>query len=172
MGKKHNLASCWAMQYSLLAKGFSTYLQKWEGCFSENLLKIWKSLVALQLPSDCWVVFWTNEYEKQITTTFCSKVSKNVSTDFAAKLIVFKKDDNKDFELLQTLTMGAVCLNQFLWLSNQLVIAAENFGREENLSPVVISTMSKDIDEHFKLSQKVVYVVDRWNRKINVTVLR
>ena len=32
-------------------------------------------------------------------------------------------------------------------MKNELVIAAENFGREENLSPVLIPVMSEDMDE-------------------------
>ena len=48
----------------------------------------------------------------------------------------------------------------------QLVIAAENFGREEDLSPAVIPTMSKDMDEQIELAHKVIDVVDRAKRKI------
>ena len=55
---------------------------------------------------------------------------------------------------------------------NQLVNAAEIFAREETLTPVLIPTMTKDVDEHFKLAHKVVDVVDRANRKICVTLLR
>ena len=61
---------------------------------------------------------------------------------------------------------------QFPQLRNQMVIAAENCGREENLSPVLIPIWSKDKDEQLKLSHKVVDVVDRANRKICVTMLR
>ena len=43
--------------------------------------------------------------------------------------------------------MGEAGFNQFLRLRNQLVNAAENFAREENLTPVLIPTMSKDMDE-------------------------
>ena len=50
--------------------------------------------------------------------------------------------------------------------------AAENFAVEENLTPVLIPTMSKDLDEQLKLAHKVVDVVDRANRKICVTLLR
>ena len=53
----------------------------------------------------------------------------------------------------------------------QLVNAAENFAREENLTPVVIPTMSKDMDEQLKLSHKVVDILNRANRKIRVTLL-
>ena len=56
-------------------------------------------------------------------------------------------------------------------LRNQLINAAKNIAREENFTPVLIHTMSKDIDEQLKLAHKVVDIVDR-NRKICVTLLR
>ena len=68
--------------------------------------------------------------------------------------------------------MGEANFNQFIRLRNQLVIAAENVAGEENLSPVLIPTLSKDMDEQLKLADKVVDVVDRANRKICVTLLR
>ena len=98
--------------------------------------------------------------------------SKNDSNHLDVKLKVFKKDDNKEFRLVQNLTVGDADFNQFVRLRNQLVKAAENFAREENLTPVLIPTMSKDMDEQLKLSHKVVEVVDRTNRKICVTLLR
>ena len=88
------------------------------------------------------------------------------------KLKVFRKDDKKEFRLVQNLTMGEADFKQFRRLRNQLVNAAENFAREENFTPVLIPTMSKDMDEQLKLAQKVVDVVDRANRKICVTLLR
>ena len=69
------------------------------------------------------------------------------------KLNVFKKDDNKAFRLVQNLTMGEADFNQFIRLRNQLVIAAENFARDESLSPGLIPTMPKDMDEQVKLAQ-------------------
>ena len=57
-------------------------------------------------------------------------------------------------------------------LGNQLFNAAKNFVREENLTPVLIPTMSKDMDEQLNLAYKVVDVVDRGNRKICVTLLQ
>ena len=68
--------------------------------------------------------------------------------------------------------MGEADFNQFMRLRNQLVKAAENVAREENLTPVLIPTMSRDMDEQLKLAHKVVHVVDRTNRKICVTLLR
>ena len=88
------------------------------------------------------------------------------------KLKVFRKDDKKEFRLLQSLTMGEADFKQFMRLRNQLVNAAENFAREEILTSVVIPTMSSDMDEQLKLAHTVVDVVDRTNRKICVTLLR
>ena len=87
------------------------------------------------------------------------------------KLKVFKKDDKKEFGLVQNFTMGEANFNQFLRLRNQLLNAAENFAREENLTSVLIPTMSTDMDEQFKVAHKLVDVVDRANRKICVTLL-
>ena len=98
--------------------------------------------------------------------------SKNDSSYLDVKLKVFKKDDKEEFRLVQNLTMGEADFNQFLRMRNQLVIAAGNFAREENLTPVLITTMSRDMDEQLKLAHKVVVVVDRANRKICVTLLR
>ena len=44
--------------------------------FLKNLHKSLESFVALQPPSDCWVVLWTNKSEKQIRSTFCTKLPK------------------------------------------------------------------------------------------------
>ena len=98
--------------------------------------------------------------------------SKTDSIYLDAKLKVFKKDDNKDFRLVQNLTVGEEDVNQFMRLRNQLAITAENFGGVENLSPVLIPTLSKDMAEQLMLAHKVVGVVDRVNRKIYVTLLR
>ena len=88
------------------------------------------------------------------------------------KLKVFKRDDNKDFPLVQNITVGEADFKQFMRLRNHLVIAAQNFGREENLSSVVISKMFKDMDEQLNLAHKVVDVVDRANRRIGAARMR
>ena len=103
-----------------------------------------------------WAIFW----------------SKNDSNYLEVKLKVFRKDDKKEFGLVLKLKMGEADFNQFVRLSNQLVNAAENFAREENLTPVLIPTMFKNLDEQLKLAHKVVDIVDRTNRKISVTLLR
>ena len=98
--------------------------------------------------------------------------SKNDSNYLDVKLKVFKKDDNKEFRLVQNLTMGEADFNQFMRLRNQLVNTAKNFVREENLTPVLIPTMSKNMDEQLKLAHNLIDVVDRANRKFFVTLLR
>ena len=106
----------------------------------------------------CWIL--------PITT------SKKTSNYLDVELKVLKKYDNEKFRLVQNLTTGEADFNQFMRLRNQLLIAAENFAREETLTPLRIPTMSKDMDERLKLAHKVVDVVDRANRKICVTLLR
>ena len=49
-------------------------------------------------------------------------------------------------------------------LGYQLVIAAQNFSREKN-APVLILTLSKDMDEQLKLAEKLVDLVDRENKR-------
>ena len=98
--------------------------------------------------------------------------SKNDSNYLDVKLKVFRKDDKEEFRLGQNLTMGEADFNQFMRLRNQLVNAAGNFAREENLTPVLIPTMSRNMDEQLKLAHKIVDVVDRTNGKICVTLLR
>ena len=56
--------------------------------------------------------------------------SKKDSNYLYVKLKAFKEDDNKEFRLVQNLTMGEADFNQFMRLRNQLVNAAENFARE------------------------------------------
>ena len=72
---------------------------------------------------------------------------KNDSNYLDVKLKVFRKDDKKEFRLVQILTMGEAGFNKFMRLRNRLVNAAGNFAREENLSTVLIPTLSKDMDE-------------------------
>ena len=72
---------------------------------------------------------------------------KNDSNYLDVKLKVFRKDDNEDFRLVPNLTMGAADFNQFIRLRHQLVNVAENFARDQNLTPLLIHTISKDMNE-------------------------
>ena len=68
--------------------------------------------------------------------------------------------------------MGEEDFNHFMRLRNQVAIEAENFAEEENLSPVLIPKLFKDLDEQLNLAQNEVDVVDRANKKNCVTPLR
>ena len=68
--------------------------------------------------------------------------------------------------------MGEADFNQFIRQRIHTVVASDNFLREQNLSPVLQSTLSKDMEEQLKLVYKVIDVVDRSNRRICVTLLR
>ena len=57
--------------------------------------------------------------------------------------------------------MGEVDFNQFIRLRNQLVVAVRDFSKEENLPPVQVKLLAKDMEEQLKLTHKVVEVVDR-----------
>ena len=98
---------------------------------------------------------------------------KNDSNSLDIKLKVFKGEDKTaEFRLRQNFLMGEADFNQFIRQRNQLVVAADNFPREENLSPVLQSTLSKHMEEQLKLVHKVIDVVGCSNRKNCVTMLR
>ena len=88
------------------------------------------------------------------------------------KLKVFKMDKNEEFRLAQTLTMGESVFNQFIGLRIQLVVAVRDFTKEENLPPVQVKLLAKDMEAQLKLIHKVVEIVGRPHRKICVTMLR
>ena len=73
--------------------------------------------------------------------------SKKDSNYLNVKLKVLKKDDNKEFRLVQNLILEETDFNQFMQLKNQLVNAAEHSAREKNLTPVLTPLLFKDMDE-------------------------
>ena len=68
--------------------------------------------------------------------------------------------------------MGEAEFNQFIQQRNQLFVAADNFLRDQKMSPVLQSTLSKDMEEQLKLVHKLIDVVNRPNGRICVTLLR
>ena len=99
--------------------------------------------------------------------------TKNDSNYLDIKLKVFKREDkNAEFRLRQNLSMGEADFNHFIRQRYQLVVAADNFLKEQNLPPVLQSTLSTDMEEQLKLVHKVIDAVDRLKRKICVTLLR
>ena len=99
-------------------------------------------------------------------------MSQKHSLYLEVKLKVSKKGYNKSFQLVQNVTMAEANSNQFMRLWGQLVVAAENFSGKQNLTPVLIPTMSKEMDEQLKLAHGVVYILDAADRKICVTLLQ
>ena len=98
--------------------------------------------------------------------------SKNTFNYLDAEPKVFKREENKQCRLAQSLTMGEADFDQFIRLRNQLVAAVRDFSKEENLPPVQVKLLAKDMEEQLKLSHKVVEVIDWPHRKICVTMLR
>ena len=88
------------------------------------------------------------------------------------KLKMFKRVEHKQFRLAQNLTREEAGSNQFIRLRNQLVVAVRDFSKEENLLPVQLKLLAKDMEEQLKLTHKFVEVVDWPHRKICVTMLR
>ena len=77
VGGKHPLFSWQTIQYSFTHKVFFiSVCRNKVAVFLKNFYKSWESLVTSQLPSDYWVVFWTNKLEKQDTVTFCTNLPK------------------------------------------------------------------------------------------------
>ena len=107
---------------------------------------------------------------KQIWTIF---LDQNDCNYLDITLKVFKRENKKkEFRLRQNPSMGDADFNQFSRQRNQLVVAADNFLTEQNLSPVLQSTLSKNMEEQLQIVHKVIDVVDRPNRGICVTLLR
>ena len=91
--------------------------------------------------------------------------SKNSFDYLDVKLKEFKRDENKYFRLAQNLKTGKADFNQFIRLGNQLVVAVRDFCKEENLPPVQLKLLAKDMEEQLKLTNKVVEFVDRPHRR-------
>ena len=83
-----------------------------------------------------------------------------------------REDKNAELRLRQNLSMGEADFNHFIRQRSQLIVEADNLLREQNLLPVLKSTLSDDMEEQLKLVHKVIDVVDCPNRRICVTRLR
>ena len=62
----------------------------------------------------------------------------------------------RDSGFFRNLPAEETVFNQFIRLRKRLVIALEFFNTEENLSLVLMPTVSKDMVEQLKLAHKVV----------------
>ena len=99
--------------------------------------------------------------------------TKNDSNYLDIIVEMFKREcKNAELRLRQNFTMAEAGFNRFIRQRNQLVVAADILRREQNLSPVLQYTLSKDMEEQLKLVHKVIDLVGRPNRRICVTLLR
>ena len=85
---------------------------------------------------------------------------------------VFKKDIASEFKLYQCVSLGQYDFKQFLRLRNQLIVAADNFTKEEKLPYINVVGLSRDIGERLKHVHKVIEIVEGAKRKVCVTLLR
>ena len=99
--------------------------------------------------------------------------TKNDSNCLDIKLKVFKREDkNAEFRLRWNFNMGENDFNQFIWQTNQLVVEANLFFREQKLPPFLQPALSKDMEEQLKLVHNVIDIVDCPKRRVCVTLLR
>ena len=85
---------------------------------------------------------------------------------------VFKKDIANKVKRYQRASLGQYDFKQFSWLRNQLIVAADNFTKEENLPYINVVGLSRDSDEQLKHVHKVIEVAEGAKRKVCVTLLR
>ena len=98
---------------------------------------------------------------------------KNISNYLVFKLKVSRREDkNAKSRLRQNFAIGDADFNWFIRQSNHLIVAADNFLREQNLLPVLQFTLSKDMEVEMKLLHKVLDVVDCPNRRSCVILMR
>ena len=99
--------------------------------------------------------------------------SKNDSNYLDINLIEFTRENKKpEIRPRQNFSMGEADFNQFIRQRNQLVVAADNFLREQSLLLLLQSTLSKDMDEQLKVVHKVIDIVGCPKRRICATLLR
>ena len=58
------------------------------------------------------------------------------------------------------LTVGEAVFKQFIRLRIQLIVAVTAFSKEENLAPVQVKLLVKDMEQQLLLTHKVVESVD------------
>ena len=110
-----------------------------------------------KIPRQIWVILLVRRNRRQL---------------YRYKTQSFQERWQQNFRINQNITMGESVFHHFIQMSNQLVIAAKDFRREQILAPVQTPTMSKDMDEQLKLAHRVADFADRPNIKICVTMLR
>ena len=103
-----------------------------------------------------------------------SKHEKNgANTKFLEiQVKVFRRNEQGEFKVFQNINMGELDFKDFIRMKTELVDAATDFGKQQNLQPITLRPFSRDMETQLKLVHKVCNVVDRPHRKICVTMLR
>ena len=102
----------------------------------------------------------------------CISGSKKDSNYLGVKLRVLEEDDSKIFRLVTKFYNGRGRLQYFYETTNSASSYRRKvlkFNREGNSCPVEVPTISRPIDDHFKLAHKLGDVVDRAHKKNSVT---
>ena len=112
------------------------------------------------------------KYEDRFGRISWSKVENYGREYLQIQLKVFRKDESGEYKKHQQLNMSESDFRQFVQLRNHLAVAVRNFTKEEELTPIVFTTQSKDMDDQLKQVHRVIDVVDRPTRKVTLTMKR
>ena len=122
---------------------------------------------------------WTNHFAPTLWTLASTKTDlddfrgpKMKRITWRCNLKSLKKDIANEFKRYQCVSLGQYDFKQFLRLRNQLIVAADNFTKEENLPYINVVGLSRDIDEQLKHVHKVIEIAEGTKRKVCVTLLR
>ena len=102
--------------------------------------------------------------------SWSQKQKENNTKYLETQLKLFRKIDLGDFRKHEKLNLGKSDFNQLQRLRNQIIVAAADFEKDENLQPIVTSLLTKDIDEQLKHIQNAITIVDTTKRKISATM--
>ena len=84
--------------------------------------------------------------------------TKNKKNYLEIHFKVFKRDIANAIKRYQCVSLGQYDFKQFLRLRKKLIVAADNFTKEENLPYINVVGLSKDIDEQLKHVHKVIVI--------------
>ena len=117
--------------------------------------------------------------DKSLCTDFVDKDrfgrflwTKNEKNYLEIHFKIFKKAIANEFKRYQCVSLGQYDFKQFLRLRDQLIVAADNFTKEENLPNIKDVGLSSDIGEQLKHVHKVIEIAEGAKFKVCVTLLR
>ena len=87
-------------------------------------------------------------------------LTKNEENYLEVHFKVFEKGLATEFKRCHCVSLGQYDFRQLLRLRHQLIVAADTFTKEENLSYINVVGLSKDIDEQLKRVHKVIEIAE------------